>query len=960
MRLLLLAPLLLTGCRPYSCLGGEADCVVVSPCEAVAFTCDDGYTEVRVVEAGDEVPGGPDALVAPGDVILGNDHVVAVIEALDHPHYIAPTGGGMIDLGTRGDDNDALRHHFVATGLLPGDAVRYTDLRVLEDGDVKAVQVRGVLDGFPEVAVATRYEVRPCEPGVRIRTEIVNGATDTFSWYLTDAWYWGGRESLAFTPAKASGFAHPSFGLTTIMDGFLDFPYMAAGARNEPSASYAEVACDEPQLSGFHAEEISTTGHYPAVVQPRDWLSFERFVAVTDGADVADAAGVALELRRQLWAEPYTVLSGTIEAVGGVLGQGLRAAVTVTDADGVPVTHVVPDADGHFSARVPADRDYSLSVESFGREVATATAEVAGEPVDVGTIVLPGVGEVTVDVTIDGVPDHALVFVLPSDDATDEATRGQMYGHFTECAPLIGNPHGDSPACNRVLVDGPTTVALPPGTYDFFASAGPFSTLAGMEDVTVSAETGQSVLLEIVTLAVQPAGTLSGDFHVHGAGSFDASINERDRVRAFLASRIEVLASTEHDTVSDYAASMDALGAHDRMRLIEGTESTGHVLFDLRDDSDFPRVVGHWNFWPVAYDPEGPWRGAAWDELAEPGLLMTHQADAGWDEDIGVVELNHPLGGLQFGRDYAWGDAAGFDLTKPLLEEYDGTGQSLFFHTPDGADFSNADYDVQEVMNGTSNGNYLQYRAFWFWLLDQGVVRAGVANSDSHDLTENVVGTPRTLVWTDSTVAAFDLATFDDDLKAGRAIGTNGPVLLAELDGHAPSVEAFAPADTTLRVTVTAAPWVPVDEVRVIVNGEVVETIGGLYAPQDPFGDGEIERLDTTVDLAPHLPADGDAWVVLEAGHALEPAEDFDCDGVPDTGDNDRDGTIDWHDVEGLTEEPEEDCWEVVGPLADPEEPERDTALWYYRAVVPGGWPLAFTNPLLLDLDGDGEFTGVK
>src|SRR5688500_3674118 len=103
MRLLVLAPLWLSGCQTYSCLGNEDGCVVVSPCEEVAFSCEDGFSEVRVVAAGDDVPGGPNALVSPGDVILGNETVVAVIEALDHPHYIGPTGGAMVDLGTRDD-----------------------------------------------------------------------------------------------------------------------------------------------------------------------------------------------------------------------------------------------------------------------------------------------------------------------------------------------------------------------------------------------------------------------------------------------------------------------------------------------------------------------------------------------------------------------------------------------------------------------------------------------------------------------------------------------------------------------------------------------------------------------------------------------------------------------------------------------------------------------------------------
>jgi hypothetical protein len=970
----------LPACADPGCLTGDDGCIVPTPCAALAFTCDAGFTELRTLGPSDIAtppvgPGTIDTLAAPGDVLLANDHVAVVIEALDHPHYIAPTGGAIIDISTRTgggeDDNDSLRHLFQAVGLLPGESVTYTSLETFDEGDVKAVQVIGTLAGFPEARVATRYEIRPCEPGIRIRTEILNGTPDSLSWFLTDAWYYGGRENLPFTPGPGAGFTHPSFGLSDILTAFRDAPYMVAGAHVAPAASYAEVSCDAGNgdvLSGFHAEEISTTGVGPQVVPPRDWMVFERFVAAAPGASVSAAADVALELRSQLYDEPWAELSGHVEAPGGTLGDTLRASVVVAEGtpgqpaeERIPWTQVLPDGDGDWTVRVPADRDYVLEVESFGQVSATGNVHVGAAATTADPLVTDAVGEVTLTATVDGADDHVLVFVVPGDDATDAATRGYMYGHFSECAPLLGNPHGPSPACNRVLVSGPTTVALPPGVYDFYAVAGPFSSLAAVEGVTVEAITGQSVDLALVSLTGVPGGFLSGDFHVHGGASFDSSIHDYDRVRAFLASRIDVIASTEHDVVSDYAAAMEALDAHDRLALITGTESTGHVLFQLRTDYGFPQVIGHWNFWPMPYDPTGPYRGAAWDELAEPGLLMTRQRDAGWDDEAGVVQLNHPIGGIQFGRDYSWGSAAGFDVTKPLKAQFDGTGQSLFFHQPEGAAFANSAYDVQEVMNGTNNGAYLQYRAFWFYLLDQGIVRGGTANSDSHSLTENVLGTPRSLVWTDTTVADFDLATFDADVRAGHVLGTDGPVVEIALDGdhgdpHVPGVEAFAPDPAAeLQIRVLAAPWVPVDEIRIIVDGEVKQTLtDGITPTADAFGTAMETRYEGAVPLSQLVADDRDHWIVVEAGQALEPNQDLNCDGIPDTGDNNRDGTVDWRDVEELTEAPEADCFDTTGPFTEPPPPGRGDPSWYFAQVTPGGYPLAFTNPLLLDPSRDG------
>lgn len=952
--------LLLAACDTPACLDGDEGCLMPSPCPELHYTCEERGLELRVLGPGDEAPGGMDALAATGDVVIGNDRFVAVIDALDHPHYIAATGGSILDMGIRGKDNDSMRAVFGAVGLLPDEAFHYTSLELIEDEDFVAVQLLGTLDGHPDVPVATRYEVRPCEPGIRMRTEISNGTPDAFSMYLTDAFYWGAREQVPFTPRAGAGFNHPSFGLTTIGDAFFDVPFMVGALHSPPAASYGLVSCDDPTISGFQSDNVSAVGEAPRVFASRDWEVYERFLLVADGGGVSGAADVAYELRKQLWGEPYVTVSGTISAPGGTLGETMRASLQIVDQDDIPVTHVLPEADGTWHARVPADRSYTLVGEAFGRAVSEARFEVGDDDVDLGVVELDAVGEVSINVTIDGQPDHALVFVLPADEQTEAATVGTAYGFFEECAPMLGLTHGGSPACNRVLVNGDTTVALPPGTYDFYTSRGPFSTLGAARGVTVDTTTGQSVLLEVQSLDLQPEGTLSGDFHVHGGKSFDANIPDLDRVKAFLAADIDVIVSTEHDVVNDYAAAIEALDAADRLRLVTGTESTGHVLFDFRDDYDFPQVVGHWMFWPVPYDAEGPYRGAAYDEKAEPGLLFTRQEDAGWDRAGGVAQLNHPYGGAAFGRDYSWATAAGFDQTKPLLETYDGTGQSLYFHKPEGARYGNDEYDVQEVMNGTKNENLVQYRSFWHYLLDQGIVRGGTANSDSHSLVENVLGTPRNLVFTDAADGdSFDLDVFDADVRAGHVLGTNGPVLLASVGAHQPGVDSFTPdAADVLHVQVRAAPWVPVDEVRILVNGEVVQTLTPSPAPIDPFGTEGLERLDEEVPLAELIPSVGDAWIVVEAGRALVEQADLDCNGLPDTGDNNGDGTIDWHDVADLTEDPGVDCLDTVGPLAEPPDPERDTPDWFFRAVTPHGYPMSFTNPFLLDLDADGVFTG--
>jgi len=213
-------------------------------------------------------------------------------------------------------------------------------------------------------------------------------------------------------------------------------------------------------------------------------------------------------------------------------------------------------------------------------------------------------------------------------------------------------------------------------------------------------------------------------------------------------------------------------------------------------------------------------------------------------------------------------------------------------------------------------------------------------------------------------------------VRQGHVVGTNGPVIEVftyDTDGNAirPQLTPFVPADDArLSIAVAAAPWVPVREVRIIVNGEVVRTFTTeLSAPADPFGTGGASRLhDIGGDgppLADLLPASGDAWLVVEAGAPLPLAADLDCDGIVDTGDNNGDGTVDWRDVdrndddvvdeEDLPEDAPPACDSDVGPLVSPPVPTQpNDPAYIFDAVVPGGYPFAFTNPLYIDRTGDG------
>ncbi len=967
-----------SSCTKESCLSGEASCKVASPCPKVTFQCsDDGSAlKVETISSTAQRPGGWNALGAKGDVKLTNAFTELVIAGIGTQNYLDPNGGSILDLVPRGQAKDSVTNIFQVVGILPGDAIRYTELKIIDESPtLVAVEVRGALDGRKDVLAFTRYELRPCDHGVRVRTELVNGSNDVELWSLVDGYYWSGREALPFTPGAGSGFVHPSFNLLTINAVFRTFPFLAASGHSDDDhvSSFASASCTSGSMEGFNSDQVSAAGLPRTRVPPRGFMVFERFIASADSKGVSGAVDIAMDVRKQVTQEAYATVKGKVERpMALALANERETSILISEGVAAsdnrsPWTQIVPGADGTFSARIPAGKTYLVEVHSFGRKVIEKEFAGVTDGQDFGSFVLPATGAVTFQVkdaaSMQGL--DAEIFVVPVDAAEREKVVGSFHGRFTSCAPWLGSPPGASPACNRVLVrQGSATAEVPLGRYYVYAFHGPFWSL-GRDTVTVMPGSS-TVSLSLTRLAgLKPTGTLSGDFHIHGAASFDSSIPDYDRVLAFSASDLDVPVSTDHDVIYDYTKVAEQLGLTSRMSTIVGLETTGHIPFLFIPKSSFPLVIGHYNMWPLKYDPSLPRNGGPYDELVEPGLLFekTKPIFSGTP----VIELNHPWAEAEFGRDLGFPRALALDLQKDLPGADDGTNLGLYVRTPQGATFANNGHHAQEVMNGTDNGLFLQYRAFWWYTLNQGQQKVGTANSDSHSLTDNTVGLPFNLVTTPTLAGpTFDVNVFNRNVLDGKVLGTNGPVIEATVEDatgtwRSYGTSAFAPkSDAKLKLKVSSAPWIPVKEIRIVVNGQIAKTIGSLPLPADPFaGSGSFVRYEGEVALSEVLAGvTGDAWVVVEAGSPLPLTADLGggqggaLDGMPDTTDNNADGKVDAADVATGSK---------IGPLKDLPAPKEGEPGFDY-ANVTGGYPLAFTNPFFLDRNGDGKFNapGVK
>lgn len=934
--------LALVGCRDDSCLRGTCGL----PCEDISFACTPQALYVGPVAdapAAYRLRLGDAAL---GDILISNGVVTGVISSLDAPNGLAPTGGNLIDFGPAGGEDD-VTVYYQLSGILPDDAFAYRTLDVAERGGSVTVTLRGSLDGRPEVGVATHYELRACDPGLRIRSELFNGSADTEAFMIADASQWGNRRVVPFVPEAGQGYEQPELELLELSSLWKGSEYMAGAAPAPASPGYAAISCDRDEISGVNDLEISALGTPITFMAPGDTLIHERFlIAQGAGSGPAPAIDAALAARAQLFDRPARTVRGRVVAGGLGFGGDVRRASVMIRVGDHPATAVVPAADGTFSATIADRGKVTAEVWSFGHAVTSTSSDATGD-IALGDLAIAMPATVELAVTEAGSGIWALAAFHPADDATAAVVSGTFHGRMITCAPWLGPPNGASPACNEVLVAPVgTELEVPAGRYTIYASAGPDHTLARTE-VALAAGEVTSVALALQKLEVSPPGWLSADLHVHGRASFDSGFPDDDRVRSFAAAGVDVIAATDHDIIGDYTDTVRALGLEDRIAVMGGLETTQIIPWMDVPGEDLPRVIGHFNFWPLRRLPGALRAGAPWDERIEPGQLFDTMAPLVGAH--GMMQLNHPWDEPFFGRDLGYLRAIKFDPRRSVDDR--ATNNPVLLDRP-GGHHRNADWNAIEVLNGADPSELMKARLLWFSLLSQGLVAAGTGNSDSHGMTDARLGWARNWVDTRTTVASFDANVFDDDVRAGKVIAGNGVVVTVEVGpasgprrglSFAPYVPA--PGDV-LAITVRAPPWVPVEEVRVVTAAgtRVIASGAQLLHPADPFGTAGVLRYTAQIPLAQLVTRDD--FLIVEAGLPYPDAADLDDDGVPDTTDNNGDGVIDDRDIE-----PDEDAGPLTAP-ADPTDP-ADPRYWMTR-VIPGAYPEGFTNPILVDLDGSG------
>ncbi len=508
------------------------------------------------------------------------------------------------------------------------------------------------------------------------------------------------------------------------------------------------------------------------------------------------------------------------------------------------------------------------------------------------------------------------------------------------------------PALNfAATADGREQVSLRPGTYRAVATHG-LEWGIDEEEFTIYPGHTTRVRFEL-RKSLSTRGFVSADFHVHSARSFDASAPPTDRVTAYAAKGVDLLVSTDHDQITDYTSVIDGLGLGNEITSIVGNETTGTIPVPASavpgGVDAFPEGIGHWNAWPVEFIPGARRGGSPADELLPAGAVVDRlrgmdslkllgatpdtatlpewlaAAQAGrpgtpgelLPADDEVVMLNHPRAGFSgtvvIGLFNGLGNV-GYDPNLPITA-FPNSLLNLpsLYNTaivgPAGTDTTALSFDALEIQNGPRIRSYQQAREDWFSLLKQGIHKTGTAVADSHRVILENAGFPRSYVasWA-RRPSQIDEDDLTEAIKSMKVIGSSGPFIRFNvfdfadfrLRGLGETAKTFGSVAFAL-ITVDAAPWIPVEEIRIFKNGVLVDTI--------PIHPNRV--LDVRRRFRRFVPIWGvteDSFLTVEAGVSV------DANGTPTS----------------------------TGLIAD------------VQAIEPDLEPLGWTNPIFVDRDGDG------
>lgn len=877
-----------------------------------------GTANVKLVtSAATECVKGPLARCRNGDYLLANDKVRVVVQSIQRNILnVGQFGGQIIDADLVRAPGDPDRDNFEewATSINIENTAHYTDLTIINDGSdgqpaiLRATGVDDLLDfvnpssvvadfGFPfpasandtdlPVEIQTDYILEPGRNWVRVETTVQNTSAAPFSVFLGE--YLGGSGQIE-TFQSGYGFGEPLVGASCPANATNPCNVIAYGAYGEATGLSYGYVHEVPGSSSFSTAGVtvpllgvetvfaligSATQNFPlaAAGNPGDSITLTRWFVVGDGS-----VSSIVDARNQFQYLGAGRIEGTVQ-VGGVPAEGVRVSVLGNTSQGPGVglgapasrnvvTQAVTDALGHYSLTV-AGGAYNVVAGEDGTPYQGGGTTPTLNPVTVVPyqtatvdVALPGTGAIDIAVTDEnGDPLAAKASIVGFDPSPGFVNTQTILGLINNRTGVLRNTGEDSPpfGVTQVAFIGPDgasgPVALEPGTYQVVVSHGPEFSIA-TANVTVNAGATTPVALQVARV-VDSSGFIGADYHVHSIDSPDSKVTKVERVVSMLAEGVDFFTPSDHESRQDFNPTIASLGASSLISVAPSGEIT---TFDY----------GHFNAWPMTIDPSKvnggsvDHGGAAPDgqdfpsfgnySLTPAQIIALAHADPGQN----TVQINH------IHSFFGMGGNSGLAIDTGLVPPQSAAPASVRRLNPAVTNFFTDTFDALEIWiessrSGVASDFYGRNLGDWFNMLNQGILRTAVADSDTHKRINTQSGGPRTMVAspTDAPGALGGIAdTLSANVNAGRAFGTNGPIVRittsATSTGQIGGLELGLPTlisttDGAVDVTfdIQSPAWAEFDRIDVYVNSTTTRSV---VSKQSGAGLVSVKSYTTTPD----------------------------------------------------------------------------------------------------------------
>jgi hypothetical protein len=393
------------------------------------------------------------------------------------------------------------------------------------------------------------------------------------------------------------------------------------------------------------------------------------------------------------------------------------------------------------------------------------------------------------EITLDPRPRHAALGAATLEIAVSEAEahapvpcRLTLVDGEDALMPLIPGA-GQRLAVRTGVVytgNGKARISVGAGSYVLYASRGFEYSVATQRLALAPGET-KKVALEIRREVPTP-GLIAVDTHIHTltySKHGDATIDER--MLTIAGEGIELAVATDHNHHADYTEPAARMGVSTHFRPVVGNEVT--------------TKIGHFNAFPVPAG--GPIPDAKLTDLS--ALLANIRTVTG----AKIITLNHP-------RDVHE------KFTPFAPENFDArTGELKAAPKPD--------LDAIEVVTSAAMQSdiMLLYRD-WFALLNRGHRLAAIAASDTHHVSEFILGQARTYAACSATdPASIDVDEVCQSYRTGRLLVSLGLLTQMRVDDRYNVGDLATKLGAEMRVTVDVfgPSWVNADRVELYANG---------------------------------------------------------------------------------------------------------------------------------------------